>query len=350
MNQGRQYPAGIILLRCGMVLLFLLLPFFVTVFAESDSYTMSLRASSETVAPGDTVQLAVQVHKDGWPQSGDAEVAAFQAKLEYDRASLEYVSVEIPEGTMGDFSPDSGFVLGYGEGHSFQESFDCAVLTMKVAEGVSGEISVSLTDPILARQDATELEVSPAGTLTLQVGGAASGEAPSAQSGDGAAAGTGQSGQSGQSDQPGQTGQPDASASGNNGAGVTASGPSASGSDTPDQAGESASQSGANSGTAGTDQNNGNGKKKTGAKAGTDAASSDNGSGESTAEAPDQKAAETADPALSSKEGGSDAVTTGETEERAETASRPGLWLLWGLVPLAAAAVAGICFWRKRRG
>ena len=318
MKLWKQFKSETTRLRSGFILLLLLLTLPSTVFAEGDSYTMSLRTSSETVAPGDTVQLAVQVHNDGWPQSGEAEVAAFQVKLEYDHSSLEYVSVEIPEGTMGDFSPESSLVLGYGKGHPFQEYFDCAVLTMKVAEGVSGEIPLSLTDPILARQDATELKVSPSGPLTLKVGNTASGNSSSAQTGNGSVAGTGGSGEAA------------SAATGNTGTGSVSSASSGSRSDGTAGSGESASPSGTN--------------------AGSDAVSPDNGSGESAADGTDQGKGNTTDPALSSKDDGSDTVTTGETTESAEKASRPGLWLLWGVVPVAAVAVAGIWFWRKRRG
>ena len=338
MKHWRQFKTEITRLRSGVILLLLLLALTSIAFAEGNSYTMSLRPSSESVASGDTIQLAVQVHNDGWPQSGDAEVAAFQAKLEYDRASLEYVSVEIPEGTMGDFSPDSGLVLGYGQGHRFQETLDCAVLTMKVADGVSGEIPVTLKDPVLGRQDATPLPVSPAGSLTLHVGDAASGETSSAQNGDGAVAGTEQSGQSA------------VSASGNNGAGSISSGQSGSRSDSSYATGESNASSGKNSGNGASEKKSESGTKKPGTSTGTNAASSDNGNGESSADASDQGTSESAGDTSSSETGGTDAVLSGKTADGEQDGPPgPGLWLLWGIVPVAAAAVAGIWIWRKRR-
>ena len=171
----------------GMALLLLLTWFSATapVSAAEQGFTMSLRPSSVAVNPGDIIQLAVQVHNDGWPDAGEAEVAAFQAMLEYDHNALEFQSVDIPEGTMGDFRPDSGMVLGYGEGHVFQENYDCAVLTMKVSESAGGDIPVAMNHVVLGKQDATGLTVSAADPLILNVGG----EDPAVE-GDGNASGS----------------------------------------------------------------------------------------------------------------------------------------------------------------
>lgn len=200
----------------GTVLLLLMMSTPGLASAAEQSFSMSLRPSAEVVNPGDTLTLAVQIHNNGWPDAGEAEVAAFQATLEYDRSVLEFQSVDIPEGTMGDFRPDSGIVLGYGEGHVFQETFDCAVLTMKVSESATGDIPIALNQVILGKQDATELKVSAAGPLVLKVGGSeaagsgtgsqGNGEAAEAESGArGDLSGSGQS-NSDQSATSGQTG------------------------------------------------------------------------------------------------------------------------------------------------
>ena len=206
----------------GMLLL-LLTVFPAPVSASEEGFTMSLRPSSVAVNPGDTIQLAVQVHNNGWPDAGEAEVAAFQAMLEYNHDALEFQSVDIPEGTMGDFRPDSGMVLGYGEGHVFQENYDCAVLTMKVSESAGGDIPITLNQVILAKQDATELKAVSAGTLTLQVGGTDSGASSSAPA-DGSTAGAAAT--SGQSAGKGENESGNGSGSGSAASGSTAAGKS----------------------------------------------------------------------------------------------------------------------------
>ena len=114
--------------------------------------------------------------------------------------------------------------------------------------------------------------------------------------------------------------------------------------------GESNGSSGKKKGNDASDKKSESGKKQSGTNAGTDTASSDNGHGESAADVSDQGTSASAGDVSSSETGGIDAALSGKTAERKQSVSRPGLWLLWGILPIAAAAVAGIWIWRKRRG
>lgn len=321
----------------GMLLLLLTI-FPVSVSAAEEGFTMSLRPSAEVVNPGDTVQLAVQIHNDGWPDAGDAEVAAFQATLDYDRSLLEFQSVEIPEGTMGDFRPDSGIVLGYGEGHTFQENFDCAILTMKVSESASGEIPVALSHVVLGKQDATELTVSAAVPLTLYAGSAAgqpdgSGQSSDsgsvstagrgAETGDSGYSGTAGNGASGTDQTSGDTRTGQSAQAGAEGGGADGADPAASGNPSDSSVGASGGSSadGSVSGETG---------------------SGGSGNGESTA-ANDGAKDSTAENAEAT---GTDAGKS--AAEASGSAVRSGVVLISLLAALAAAG-AGVYFYRKRR-
>ena len=303
------------------------------VMAADTGYTMCLIPSATEVAPGETIRMTLQVRNDGWPSSGDAEAAAFQVQLEYDRNSLEYEGVEVMEGTIGDFSPDSGMILGYGEGHSFQETLDCAVLTMKVTEGASGEISIGLKDPILGRQDATELKVSVAEPLILRIGKDDSGNDDGAQAAqESGNAGTGTVSGAGMSRGSQSSGR---SPSSESGTAVTENGRTAGGNETaPAAVSQDGTESQKEPGTVAA----------RGAGKGTE--SENAGSGQKSENASSDAAGTVRDP-----EAAGYAKNTVPAEDHYEEVRdiRSVSRLAWGIVPVAAAAVAGFLIYRRRR-
>ena len=95
-----------------MVLVMLLLP--VTAMAAENTYTVQLIPSSDHVLPGEAFQLYVVVKNDGWPKVKEAEVAALQANLSYDTEKAVFQRMDVNGGTIGQYDPESGLILGFG--------------------------------------------------------------------------------------------------------------------------------------------------------------------------------------------------------------------------------------------
>lgn len=184
-SRKRKASAGRLLL---MSLILIAFPIVTPVLAADNTYTISLAPSTSAAAPGETWELHVKIHNDGWPATGTADVAAFQGTLDYDRSLAEYQTVSFPDGMMGDFNPDTGTILAYGEKQEFDESTEIAVLTFRSPEQSVGTESFAIRDLLLAKRDYTQLNPQAGEGATLTIGNA---DADGSESAAGDASGSG---------------------------------------------------------------------------------------------------------------------------------------------------------------
>ena len=151
--------------------------------ADETSFTVSLVPSSDHVLPGETFQLYVVIGNDGWPDTGEVEVASFQTHLSYDKEKVSYQDMAVNQGTFAQFEEETGLIAGFGEKQVFEKDLDYAVLTMKMADNAEGDVSFALDGLVMGKQDASELSGALAPGITVAIGNG--GESASHYAGNG---------------------------------------------------------------------------------------------------------------------------------------------------------------------
>ena len=172
---------GMAAMVCVMIIMLLCAP--VRALAEENTFTVSLVPSSDHVLPGETFQLYVVIGNDGWPDTGEVEVASFQAHLSYDKEKVSYQDMAVNQGTFAQFEEKTGLIAGFGDKQVFEKDLDFAVLTMKMADNAEGDVSFALDGLVMGKQDASELSGLLAPGITVVIGNG--GESASHYAGNG---------------------------------------------------------------------------------------------------------------------------------------------------------------------
>ena len=134
------------LMKITSIMIVILLAISTGVFAASDSYEVTLKASPMTVKKGDSIKISVGLDKIAI-ESGEKGIGAYSAKLQYDTSIFEVGEIKGSGKWETPIMQNGAFTSTTNDATCVNTTQDIAIITLKVKENAAiGNTTIQITD------------------------------------------------------------------------------------------------------------------------------------------------------------------------------------------------------------